>query len=83
LHCASGKDIPIEERPAREVTHVLGKQIAPTGVKVANPAFDVTPHELVTAIVTENGIARDPYKTTLPKLVGKGELGKKQKSVSS
>ena len=71
LACASGKDIPIEERPAREVTHVLGKQIAPTGMKVANPAFDVTPHELVTAIVTEKGIARDPYRGTLPELVGK------------
>lgn len=71
LACVSGKDIPIEERSPREVTHVLGKQIAPTGMKVANPAFDVTPHELVTAIVTEKGIARDPYRETLPGLVGK------------
>lgn len=79
LHCASGKDIPIEERSPQEVTHVLGKQIAPTGMKVANPAFDVTSHELVTAIVTENGIARDPYKKTLPELVGKGAQGKRPK----
>ena len=78
LHCASGKDIPIEERSAREVTHVLGKQIAPTGMNVANPAFDVTPHELVTAIVTENGIAREPYRKTLAELVGKSEQGKRQ-----
>lgn len=73
LTCASGKDIPIEERPAREVTHVLGKQIAPNGMKVANPAFDVTPHDLVTAIVTEKGVARDPYEKTLVQLVGKRE----------
>ncbi|MGE0681357.1 MAG: S-methyl-5-thioribose-1-phosphate isomerase [Candidatus Binatia bacterium] len=72
LHCAGSKDIPIEERSPREVTHVLGKQIAPTGMNVANPAFDVTPHQLVTAIVTENGIARDPYKKILAELVGKG-----------
>src|SRR5215471_7004027 len=76
LRCASGKDIPIEERAAREVTHVLGKQIAPTGMKVANPAFDVTPHELVTAIITENGVARGPYGTTLPQLVRKGKKGR-------
>jgi len=60
------------------VTHVLGKQIAPTGMNVANPAFDVTPHELVTAIVTENGIAREPYRKTLLELVGKSERGKRQ-----
>ena len=76
LRCASGKDIPIEERAAREVTHVLGKQIAPTGMKVANPAFDVTPHELVTAIITEEGIARDPYESALPQLVHKGKRGR-------
>jgi methylthioribose-1-phosphate isomerase len=80
LHCASSKDIPIEERSPREVTHVLGKQIAPTGMKVANPAFDVTPHQLVTAIITENGIARDPYKRTLPELVGKGAQRRKPRA---
>jgi len=82
LHCAKGTDIPIEERSPREVTHVLGKQIAPAGVQVANPAFDVTPHELVTAIVTENGIARDPYRKTLPELVGKSQRGKPQRAKS-
>ena len=76
LHCASGEDIPIEERPAREVTHVRGKQIAPTGMKVANPAFDVTPHQLVTAIITENGVARAPYKKTLSQLVGMSDKKK-------
>jgi methylthioribose-1-phosphate isomerase len=80
LHCASSKDIPIEERSPREVTHVLGKQIAPTGMNVANPAFDVTPHQLVTAIVTENGIAREPYRKTLAELVGKGAQSRKRKA---
>jgi methylthioribose-1-phosphate isomerase len=76
LRCASGKDIPIEERSAREVTHVLGKQIAPAGMKVANPAFDVTPHELVSAIITEKGVAQEPYDSTLPPLVRKGKTGR-------
>ncbi len=69
LQCKSGRDIPIEERPAREVTHVGNRQLVPAGVRVANPAFDITPHELVTAIITERGIARAPYTKTLPKLV--------------
>jgi len=80
LDCAGGEFIPIEERAAREVTHVLRQQIAPTGIHVANPAFDVTPHELVSAIVTERGIARDPFDQTLPPLVRKGETGKRRKS---
>jgi methylthioribose-1-phosphate isomerase len=69
LACPRGDRIPIEERPAREVTHILDRQIAPTGVKVANPAFDVTPSELITAIVTERGVARQPLGRTLAKLV--------------
>jgi methylthioribose-1-phosphate isomerase len=68
LNCPSGDRIPIEERPAREVTHILDRQIAPGGVKVLNPAFDVTPNELVTAIVTERGIARQPLGRTLARL---------------
>jgi methylthioribose-1-phosphate isomerase len=68
LACPSGADIPIEERPPREVTHVFDRQIAPSGVRVANPAFDVTPNELVTAIVTERGIARAPYDRALARL---------------
>lgn len=54
----TGADIPIEERPAEEITHGLGKQVAPDGVKVYNPAFDVTPAKYITAIVTETGIYR-------------------------
>ena len=73
LTCATGALIPIEERAAREVTHILRQQIAPTGIRVANPAFDVTPHELVSAIVTEKGIARDPFGQTLAQLVKGGQ----------
>src|SRR5262249_2710301 len=70
LACPSGADIPIEERAAREVTHVLDRQIAPSGIRVANPAFDVTPNELITAIITERGIARAPYDKALARLGG-------------
>ncbi|MGH7894384.1 MAG: S-methyl-5-thioribose-1-phosphate isomerase [Candidatus Binatia bacterium] len=68
LRCPSGAHIPIEERAAREVTHLVDRQVAPAGVRVANPAFDVTPGELVTAIVTEVGIARPPYGRSLARL---------------
>lgn len=68
LTLASGDEIPIEERSASEVTHVQGVQVAPEGIKVANPAFDVTPHRYVSAIITERGIARAPYTCTLSEL---------------
>jgi methylthioribose-1-phosphate isomerase len=68
LACPSGADIPIEERSPREVTHLGDRQIAPSGVRVENPAFDVTPNDLVTAIVTERGIARAPYDRALARL---------------
>lgn len=68
ISLASGDQIPIEHRPAEEVTHIAGIPIAPPGVRVYNPAFDVTPHEFVTAIVTEKGIVRPPYEQTLPGL---------------
>jgi methylthioribose-1-phosphate isomerase len=58
----SGKEIPIEERNGDEVRAVSGKLIAPKNVKVYNPSFDVTPHELITAIITEDGILRKPYE---------------------
>jgi methylthioribose-1-phosphate isomerase len=57
----TGNGIPIEERDPREVTHLCGMPIAPDGVQVRNIAFDVTPHELIRAIITERGIASDPY----------------------
>lgn len=70
LACPNGDAIPIEERPAREVTHILDKQIAPSGVKVMNPAFDVTPHALITGIITERGVARAPFTKSLARLAG-------------
>ena len=65
-----GKDIIIEERGADEVRTIMGKYIAPKRIKVFNPAFDVTPNRLVTAIITEKGIFRRPYRKTLKKLYG-------------
>ncbi len=67
LSILSGEQIPIEERPAEEVTHIRGVRIAPD-VAVANPAFDVTPARLVTAIITERGVARPPYIKSLRRL---------------
>ena len=69
LHLPSGDSIPIEERPTDEVTSFFGTPSAPEGVQVMNPAFDVTPHSLVEAIVTERGIARIPFQETLKKLM--------------
>ncbi len=68
LSLPSGDRIPIEQRPASEVTHVFGVPVAPEGVRVENPAFDVTPNRYVTAIVTERGVARAPYTESLAKL---------------
>jgi methylthioribose-1-phosphate isomerase len=62
---ASGDQIPIEERDAAEVTTIAGQRIAPEGVRVGNPAFDVTPARFVTAIVTERGVAQAPYEASL------------------
>lgn len=70
LTLASGDLIPIEQRPAAEVTHVFGNAVAPQGTAVQNPAFDVTPARYVTAIITENGVARAPFEESLKKLVG-------------
>lgn len=68
LETLTGEDIPIEERHQDEVTCAFGKRTAPEGIKVFNPAFDVTPHELITAIITEKGIVRAPYNEGLKKL---------------
>ncbi|HXC52210.1 MAG TPA: S-methyl-5-thioribose-1-phosphate isomerase [Candidatus Limnocylindrales bacterium] len=69
LGCATGADIPIEERSEREVTHIGGKRIAARGVSVFHPAFDVTPAELVTAIFTESGVVEGDYKRGLARAV--------------
>ncbi|HLH38264.1 MAG TPA: S-methyl-5-thioribose-1-phosphate isomerase [Bryobacteraceae bacterium] len=68
LKTASGAEIPIEQRAASEVTHVFGVPVAPENVGVENPAFDVTPARYITAIVTERGIARAPYESSLREL---------------
>jgi methylthioribose-1-phosphate isomerase len=73
LAISDGSGIPIEERCTTEVTHHAGKQVAPNGIKVRNPAFDVTPARLVTAIITENGVAQDNYLQELEKLVKQGD----------
>ena len=68
LTLASGDEIPIEERSPTEITHVQGTAVAPEGIHVANPAFDVTPNRYVTAIITERGVARAPYQDSLRQL---------------
>ena len=65
----SGESIPIEERPPHEVTHLVGVRVAPEGVAALNPAFDVTPHRYVTAIVTELGVVRPPYHQGLKEVM--------------
>ena len=67
LSLASGEGIPIEERDPREVTHFAGTSIAPRGSRAANPAFDITPHHYISAIITEKGILREPYEERLKK----------------
>jgi methylthioribose-1-phosphate isomerase len=68
MSLASGDEIPIEERDSMEVTHIREQQLAPDGVNVHNPAFDVTPHQFITAIITDKGVARPPYVTSLKNL---------------
>ena len=65
LNTPDGTLIPIEERSAKEVTHVRGARLAPVGALVWNPAFDVTPHHLIAGIITERGIFRAPYIESL------------------
>ncbi|MCR4427340.1 MAG: S-methyl-5-thioribose-1-phosphate isomerase [Firmicutes bacterium] len=72
LATRTGDDIPIEQRDPREVTHGFGRQTAPDGVAVYNPAFDVTPGHMVTAIVTERGIVHPPYRKGLAEIAGGG-----------
>jgi methylthioribose-1-phosphate isomerase len=69
LHTPSGALIPIEERPAHELTHVAGQRVAPEGALARNPVFDVTPHRYVTAIVSERGVAHPPFGESLARLL--------------
>jgi methylthioribose-1-phosphate isomerase len=65
---ASGDEIPIEQRSPEEVTHIQGISLVPDGTQAANPAFDVTPHNYITAIITEKGIIRGPYGEGLKRI---------------
>ncbi len=76
LTLSSGDRIPIEQRPSREVTEIFGTAVAPSGTAVQNPAFDVTPARYVTAIITEMGIARPPFATSLPALLSPAKESK-------
>jgi methylthioribose-1-phosphate isomerase len=68
LSLKSGAKIPIENRDPREVTEGFGRRTAPKGIRVYSPAFDVTPADLITAIVCENGVARPPFAKALKRL---------------
>ena len=70
LTLASGDEIPIEQRPAEEVTHVFGVPVAPENMPVENPAFDITPSRYVSAIICEKGVARAPYRESLRAILG-------------
>ena len=75
LSLKTGEEIPIEERDSREITHIGAIQLGPEGVDVQNPAFDVTPNELITAIITDKGVARAPYLDSLRELTGTNAAG--------
>jgi len=77
LSLRSGDEIPIEERDTKEVTHIREQQLGPTGVEVHNPAFDVTPNDLITAIITDKGVVRAPYVNSLRELVEGKSVGSK------
>jgi len=70
LATADGRQIPIEERDGREVTHMKSTRLAPEGARVRNPAFDVTPHALIAGIITERGLCRPPYTESLAAVAG-------------
>jgi len=72
MNLSDGSQIPIEERSEREVTHIGERQLAPEGIGVRNPAFDVTPARLVAAIITERGVSRDDHRAALNSLVNAG-----------
>jgi len=70
----NGKEIPIEERPAEEITKAFGRQTAPSDISVYNPSFDITPHELITAIITEKRVIYPPYEKTISEVTAAGLL---------
>ena len=78
LSIACGDEIEIEERPAREITHIEDVQITPNGVSVANPAFDITPARYITAIITEVGVAYPSYEDSLAELIARAKKDRHQ-----
>jgi methylthioribose-1-phosphate isomerase len=80
LSIPNGDAINIEERPAREVTTLGGEQITPDGVAVANPAFDVTPAQYITAIITEMGVAYPPYEKSLADMVARADAQRRTRA---
>lgn len=79
LACPTGQHIPIEQRPPEEVTSFAGQPVAPPGVDVINPAFDITPHRYVTALITERGIVQPPFRLGLRQLVLEGRAGQRSR----
>jgi methylthioribose-1-phosphate isomerase len=75
LSLASGDGIPIEQRPAEEITHGLGRQVAPDGIDVYNPAFDVTPAQYIRAIITERGVIEPVTRETIATALGEERSG--------
>lgn len=65
LQCPSGGEIPIEQRNPREVSHIFGRAVAPRGVRIVNPAFDITCHDLISAIITEKGVITPPFQQNI------------------
>jgi methylthioribose-1-phosphate isomerase len=65
LDCTTGEDIPIEQRDAKEVSHIFGRALAPKGTKILNPAFDITSQDLISAIITEKGVIHPPYQQNI------------------
>ncbi len=68
LGTPTGEEIPIEQRDITEVTHIKGQMLVPPGISVANPAFDITPNKLVSAIITEKGVVKAPYQESIAAL---------------
>ena len=75
LRVSSGEEIPIEEREPSEVTHLGGMRTAAEGIGIRNPAFDITPHRYISAIITEEGVVREPYATNLASIVAGARVG--------
>jgi methylthioribose-1-phosphate isomerase len=69
LSIADGSMIPIEQRAPHEITHGFGRQTAPSGIDVYNPAFDVTPAELITSIITENGVIQPVNRENIRRII--------------